>query len=324
MIKLDHTLAAVLTTCALALCSACDLETGDDLRIEDEDSSFRDFSPPPIGYNSGYFHMFHLRTDGGLTFDGQILDSVTVMTPGGPVELDSVHSADGVLYGEGPNGALFSGADFVGSVWEILVLDVSTGVLVSDDLVITAFQEELEGTGLSGYEFEHIDWLQPDGSMTPVCFRTASSNNVIIPVSGFTLHWDGEVLEDPSAMMLACAAGSTAKALEWGYNPEVVGAAKYQTTVRMVRADYCGDGEFYTAMGEVVVIEDLWGINSSGVLPDPSLLEAGWTPSGASCLNTPRRDLYAREDIPCAASLPYCSSAAPFRGPHEMVTWNPS
>jgi hypothetical protein len=87
--------------------------------------------------------------------------------------------------------------------------------------------------------------------------------------------------------------------------------------VQATRADYCGTGEAFT-----VPHTDLDWANDHGWLsiqPDP-LLEAVWDGDGAMCLDTPR--LVDRDTLPCAATLPYCSSGyAPDGAPYIDWGW---
>lgn len=52
--------------------------------------------------------------------------------------------------------------------------------------------------------------------------------------------------------------------------------------VRMIRADYCGDGESWTQDGTEINLYDSLGINTDSA--DWSV-DAEWTPAGARCVN---------------------------------------
>lgn len=75
--------------------------------------------------------------------------------------------------------------------------------------------------------------------------------------------------------------------------------------VRMVRADYCGDGTSSTKQDTDVDVWDTANVNTKS--PDRSGLrfEAAWTSKGAICLDHPRHPSLA---TPCASTLPVCRS----------------
>ena len=96
----------------------------------------------------------------------------------------------------------------------------------------------------------------------------------------------------------SCLSGAMAKCMRLGYRPWE-GAAQselFQTCIRAARGDYCGTGMSYTCDGTVFDIVDVNGIQQRAPAPLDEMLEADWTSTGASCLNTAR--------------LPGCSSDA--------------
>lgn len=109
---------------------------------------------------------------------------------------------------------------------------------------------------------------------------------------------------------LACAGSAAAKMALLGYGPnaDVDGQdapptpAQRQATLKMVTADYCGDGHSYTEDGTPLRWENQAGtVADPGA--DPSDLEAIWSASGALCLDTPR--IVDPADVAC--SLPSCA-----------------
>jgi hypothetical protein len=63
----------------------------------------------------------------------------------------------------------------------------------------------------------------------------------------------------------------------------------YDACVRMVRADYCGDGQGWTRSGMPIDIWDDLGIQTADTRNDASFsFEAGWTPAGAVCVGHTR------------------------------------
>ena len=114
-------------------------------------------------------------------------------------------------------------------------------------------------------------------------------------------------LPDVGALTWACRGAAIAKGIEWGYVPWTSAEMEdaHEAAIRMIRADYCGDGATHTTNGNPIDVSDKWGIQT----PDTTWqVEAKWGPDGAVCLNTPRKLQWPRSSIPCAASLPYCTS----------------
>jgi hypothetical protein len=92
----------------------------------------------------------------------------------------------------------------------------------------------------------------------------------------------------PGTFELACTSGALGKCVRFGYPPW--GAAKgvplrdvYNACIRMVRADYCGDGTPATKDGERIDIYDDLAIQTH-VNEATMDFEAGWTADGAVCV----------------------------------------
>jgi hypothetical protein len=75
----------------------------------------------------------------------------------------------------------------------------------------------------------------------------------------------------------------------------------YDTCVRMVRADYCGDGRSFTRDGTVIGYRDSAGLatlTAEDIATESLAFEAVWGPGGAICLARPRLD-----DVDSIASI---------------------
>ena len=108
-------------------------------------------------------------------------------------------------------------------------------------------------------------------------------------------------------LTIACAGSAAAKMRLMNYGPHgdfdgaghPASAAQRQATLKMITADYCGDGDSYTQNHTALRWE-----NSSGTVVSPGpwgLPEAIWGPGGALCLDATR---LADADVACA--LPAC------------------
>lgn len=123
------------------------------------------------------------------------------------------------------------------------------------------------GDGLVAHEI----WR--DGA--PVCGRNAEG----APLAGFVVagSWNARMDWHPGGATLACPGGAAAKCILAGFRPWQGEAARDQhlACVRMVRADYCGDGVAHTEPGVRIGI-------TSGTGPAPRDVESGWRPDGAT------------------------------------------
>jgi hypothetical protein len=103
--------------------------------------------------------------------------------------------------------------------------------------------------------------------------------------------WDrtGAYVGGQDKVSFSCVNGALAKCVRMGYKPwksfNGIPLRNYhQACVRMVRADYCGDGVGHTKNGTMINVYDKLKIN----VPDPPkkmTFEAAWEPNGASCIN---------------------------------------
>ena len=99
------------------------------------------------------------------------------------------------------------------------------------------------------------------------------------------MHPDGRTeTTAPEVFDLVCSGGARAKCVRFGYRPWIAeDAAAYNACVRMVRADYCGDGAGTTRDGISIDLYDDRGIQKAENLPAHAF-EAGWTEGGAVCV----------------------------------------
>jgi hypothetical protein len=90
----------------------------------------------------------------------------------------------------------------------------------------------------------------------------------------------------PGEFELTCTAGVHGKCIRFGYLPWQSEPMQklYNGCIRMMRADYCGDGEATTRDGTLIDIYDDYRIQ---MLDERSArtFEAGWTAAGAVCVN---------------------------------------
>lgn len=148
-------------------------------------------------------------------------------------------------------------------------------------------EHELTLYGLSVQVAGSAEWQ-------PYCSPDREGRSRAIPVDG---SWDqrGDWSAGDGAITFACTSGAIGKCMRWGYRPwkEVGGKSLHDhhlACVRMVRADYCGNGTPHTREGTRIEVFDPLGIQKRDPEDpkDPFIMEAGWSPSGATYLYRPR------------------------------------
>lgn len=158
---------------------------------------------------------------------------------------------------------------------------------------------------------------QPDGSMVPLCNAGPDGRRQGFPLSS-RMHDDGRTeTTAPEVFDLVCTGGARAKCVRFGYRPWLPEEAPlYGACVRMVRADYCGDGAGTTRDGMSIDLYDDKGIQAADNDPGHAF-EAGWTEAGAVCVAHVRvkehtsLDALARTCPRLAGKLgPTCTDAA--------------
>ena len=117
--------------------------------------------------------------------------------------------------------------------------------------------------------------------------------------------------DKPRWLTIACAGSAAAKMRLMNYGPQSdfdgeghpASVAQRQATLKMITADYCGNGTSYTANGTPLVWENAEGTVQSTA--DAGAIEAVWTKNGALCLGQTR---IAGTQVACG--LPSCSGVS--------------
>ena len=106
------------------------------------------------------------------------------------------------------------------------------------------------------------------------------------PLAG-TWRSDGKHVR--GGFSVTCTSGAIGKCVTFGYRPWARDARgrslwdAHQACVRMLRADYCGNGNAHTRNGVHIDIVDAYGLMAER---SPELsFEAAWTPDGAACVS---------------------------------------
>jgi hypothetical protein len=130
------------------------------------------------------------------------------------------------------------------------------------------------------------------GDWRNLCLPDADGHRLGFPLRGaFTS--DGRYDAKHGGILLTCTGGAEGKCVRFGYRPWAFGpnnvslAPYYQACVRLVRADYCGDGVGHTRDGTPIDIFDTIGIQRDEPTPGMTF-EAAWEPDGAVCVRRTR------------------------------------
>jgi hypothetical protein len=229
-------------------------------------------------------------TANGASLDGVRLNGFVL----NGIDLRDVRLDGTLLSATMDDGTVLAGADLIGATMTGVLTDGGEVTLRIDDVVATADADILN------YRISHID---ERGLVTPVCGVDASGNEVMsFPLAG---RYDqsvgtptgGSFIADASQFSLACKGAAIAKCAELGYKPfktatecnsvgqchEVSLAPVHQACVRMVRADYCGDGASHTYVGTEIDVYDALRIKNEDATVDGTI-EAEWGVDGASCV----------------------------------------
>jgi len=139
-------------------------------------------------------------------------------------------------------------------------------------------------------------WVADSSSWQPACPADFEGRRVAIPLAA-TWNAHGDRIESSDLFTFGCTTGVIAKCYRWGYRPWITGygdlATIHWTCTRLARADYCGNGVSHTRDGTWVNVWDNLPapgpIQTHGDITPPGMeFEAGWSTTGAVCLNRAR------------------------------------
>ncbi len=283
-----------------------DGEVADDDHIDftpvDDEVTFR--VTEMNGTESNGTNMNGARMNGarmnGARMNGSILNSITQLAS----TLSNVQFSTGSLLSAFDGSSTKVGAQLINMTFNMGIDPNNTG---TDQPAKIKVANVVQSSVQSDVYFYSVQYEKTPGVWESLCADSASN-----PIEGIPLNraWDpnsGARLAFGDALTWACRGAALAKAIEWGYRPWVSAAMEdaHEAAVRMIRADYCGNGNTHTTNGNAIDVSDKWNIQ----VPDTTWpIEAKWGPDGAVCLNTPRKLQWPRSSIECAASLPYCTS----------------
>lgn len=186
-----------------------------------------------------------------------------------------------------PDGSVLTGAALVGVV---VVADDESGRTAS--FRIDAVEPDPDDP--SG-QVQLYTVASPDaaGTWRNPCAAGPDGRRQAFPLAGVWTPAGGHRAV-PGRFQITCTSGAIGKCVRLGYRPWTLGPDGqpmrdlHQACVRMIRADYCGDGASFTRDGTTIDLWDRLGINRPEVDPGAMTFEAAWDVHGALCVAHPR------------------------------------
>jgi hypothetical protein len=185
------------------------------------------------------------------------------------------------LNGTSLNGTSLNGTDFIGAHLN--------GTLSNGETLEMRIDNIAPLTGANSDVLAYTVSASVDGGWVPLCgYDTDGSVKAAIPVAGSWNVTTGAWSDDGNTFSWACRKASVAKCVEFGYKSWEGFADHHHACVRMLRADYCGDGTPHTITGTPINLYDNTGVQAD---TESWPVDAEWTPDGALCVNHNRGDV---------------------------------
>ncbi|WP_434422809.1 ADYC domain-containing protein [Nannocystis pusilla] len=204
---------------------------------------------------------------------GPGLDSVNLA---GNIEVLQLTEEGGELVGFDWLGFKYSGEALLGSEW---IISFNSGLL---EIPMVLHHIDDDGA-VPHYQFYH----HKNAVKQPNCPEGKYGPGHARVLSGLSVDENnGEVSEVPGLLYLACDTGATGKAADLGYYDWARSQGDlelFETAIRVLRADYCYDGDSHTKPGVELVLEDDWGIHPPSPDHAENPVEAVWGPNGLLC-----------------------------------------
>jgi hypothetical protein len=210
------------------------------------------------------------------------------------------------------DGSLKQGKELAGA---LLTFNLNGRQLRVRIASIVADPEDKSGTVLL-HDFRN------EATGEPLCGRAPDGTRLGFPLAGRTGPSGLWLKADSGTFELICTSGAQGKCVRFGYHPwekapdGLPMLDYYNACVRLMRADYCGDGHGWTRDGTPVDLWDRLGIRKADTRSDTIFtFEAGWSPDGAVCVARTRIPENVtldrlKESCPRLAAVPVCDEGS--------------
>jgi hypothetical protein len=173
------------------------------------------------------------------------------------------------------NGISMNGTQLDGATLSAVLSTGDTAQLRIDDVAALAG----DNSDVLAYSIS----VSTDAGWLPLCgYESDGSVRQTLAVAGTwnvqTAAWS----DSADQFTFACRHASIAKCVELGYKSSLGYGDHQHACVRMLRADYCGDGVSHTVNGTPINLYDNAGVQAD---TESWPVDAEWTPDGALCLN---------------------------------------
>lgn len=285
----------------LAVTVACELAEEPGVALQS-----RDCPTWKCGFNAAEVNghsLAELNLDGVANADGARI--VGFVPP--PLRFGYVLDVDGDELVARKGGQVLRGAQMIGA---ILLVRLPGGLTIP---VTILGQEKVDSWAAGRPPITAYALVYPEPQEL-LGVKNVCTGSLLDPLANVATVLGGErydqatktVVSSPRWLTLACAGSAAAKLALLGYGPQSSATTvdQRQATLKMITADYCGDGESGTANGTPIQWENHDGSVSLGAGEAPGPVEAVWTEDGALCLEATRlAGFEAGCELPACAGL---------------------
>jgi hypothetical protein len=308
MITSARDLRVLIAMLALSLgaCTGVGEEAGE--QVDDREFSVRELNGNTLNGNTLNGNTLNGNTLNGNTLNGNTLNGNT---------LNGVTLQGSSITAVASDGTVLSGSQLIGAKFTGQLIDGSAVTLRIDDVEVETTKHPADPIHLYKVAFQR----QGDKKWNYVCGVENKTPVKTIPLAGRWNHDEGvpgggSRTDEPGTITFACSGYALYKCVELGYQPWVTYGGRelsdyHQACTRMIRADYCGDGQSWTVDGTLINVYDNISLQSD---TETWPQEAEWTVDGARCLSHQRI-----QDLP---TMPTCSFERPAQKCANPPQWS--
>jgi hypothetical protein len=226
-----------------------------------------------ISFNGISFNgiSFNGKSLNGISFNGISFNGISF----NGISFNGVSFNGKSLNGISFNGVSFNGTDFIGAHM--------SGTLSTGDAMDLRIDDITSLDGDNSDVLAYAVSVAGDDGWSPLCGNEADGSPVLaLAIPGTWNFETGAWSDSTTQFSLSCRHASMAKCVEFGYKSWLGYADHHHACVRMLRADYCGDGTPHTVTGTLINLYD-----NASVQADTEAwpVDAEWGPDGALCVN---------------------------------------